>query len=206
LGASVSRRYLRPMALSVALATLGSTAGAAQLMLTPIAGAYVPTGNVYEQPGSIGTARQGTSFAFGGRLMFSTSGKLGIEVGATYAPSKVEIVTFETVSRSAHVWLGQLRLVYVLNSEWAPINIYFAGGAAVISRGGQAYEGVTGLTDLGGNLAFGALFRVSSSYRIRLEIEDYLYTTQMTFTNGETSGSRFQNDFVFSFGMSIPIG
>jgi hypothetical protein len=39
-----------------------------------------------------------------------------------------------------------------------------------------------------------------------LEIEDYLYTTQMTFTNGETSGSRFQNDFVFSFGMSIPIG
>ena len=206
MGATVSRRYLRPMALSVALATLWSTAAAAQLMLTPIAGAYVPTGNVYEQPGSIGTARQGTSFAFGGRLMFSTSGKLGIEVGATYAPSKVEIVALETVSRSAHVWLGQLRLVYVLNSEWAPINIYFAGGAAVISRGGQAYEGVTGLTDLGGNLAFGALFRISSSYRIRLEIEDYLYTTQMTFENGETSGSRFQNDFVFSFGLSIPIG
>ena len=194
------------MALSVALAASWSTAAGAQLMLTPIAGAYVPTGNVYEQPGSIGTARQGTSFAFGGRLMFSTSGRLGIEVGATYAPSKVEIVTISTVSRSAHMWLGQLRLVYVVNSEWAPINIYIAGGAAVISRGGQAYDGVTGLTDLGGNLAFGALFRVSSSYRIRLEIEDYLYTTQMTFENGETSGSRFQNDFVFSFGMSIPIG
>ncbi len=101
------------MALSVALAALWSTAAAAQLMLTPIAGAYVPTGNVYEQPGSIGTARQGTSFAFGGRLMFSTSGRLGIEVGATYAPSKVEIVTTQTVSRSAHLWLGQLRLVYV---------------------------------------------------------------------------------------------
>ena len=138
--------------------------------------------------------------------MYSASGRLGIEVGATYAPSKVEIVTISTVSRSAHVWLGQLRLVYVLNSEWAPINIYAAGGAAVVSRGGEAYEGVTGLTDLAGNLAFGALFRVSSSYRIRLEIEDYLYTTQMTFPSGETSGSRFQNDFVFSFGLSIPIG
>ena len=190
----------------VALAGAWSTAAAAQLMLTPIVGAYVPTGNVYEQPGTIGTARQGTSFAFGGRLMFSASGRLGIEVGATYAPSKVEIVTIPTVSRSAHLWLGQLRLVYVLNSEWAPINIYVAGGAGVVSRGGDAYEGVTGLTDLTGNLALGALFRVGSAYRIRLEVEDYLYQTEMTFPSGETSGSRFQNDFVFTFGLSIPLG
>ena len=190
----------------VALAGAWSTAAAAQLMLTPIVGAYVPTGNVYEQSGTIGTARQGTSFAFGGRLMFSASGRLGIEVGATYAPSKVEIVTTETVSRSAHLWLGQLRLVYVLNSEWAPINIYVAGGAGVVSRGGDAYEGVTGLTDLTGNLALGALFRVGSAYRIRLEVEDYLYRTEMTFPSGETSGSRFQNDFVFTFGLSIPLG
>ncbi len=164
-------RYLGAITLSVALAVLWSTVGAAQVMLTPIVGAYVPTGNVYEQPGAIGTARQGTSFAFGGRLMYSASGRLGIEVGVTYAPSKVEIVTAtETVSRSAHLWLGQLRLVYVLNSEWAPINIYAAAGAGVVSRGGEAYDGVTGLTDLTGNLAFGALFRVGSSYRIRLEI------------------------------------
>ncbi len=191
----------------VALAGAWSTAAAAQLMLTPIVGAYVPTGNVYEQSGTIGTARQGTSFAFGGRLMFSASGRLGIEVGATYAPSKVEIVTAtETVSRSAYLWLGQVRLVYVLNSEWAPINIYVAGGAGVVSRGGVAYEGVTGLTDLAGNLAFGALFRVGSAYRIRLEVEDYLYQTEMTFPSGETSGSRFQNDFVFTFGLSIPLG
>ncbi len=190
----------------VALAGAWSTAAAAQLMLTPIVGAYVPTGNVYEQSGTIGTARQGTSFTFGGRLMFSASGRLGIEVGATYAPSKVEIVTIATVSRSAYLWLGQLRLVYVLNSEWAPINIYVAAGAGVVSRGGEAYDGVTGLTDLTGNLAFGALFRVGSSYRIRLEIEDYLYQTQMTFPSGESSGSRFQNDFVFSFGLSIPLG
>ncbi len=190
----------------VALAGAWSTAAAAQLMLTPIVGAYVPTGNVYEQSGTIGTARQGTSFAFGGRLMFSASGRLGIEVGATYAPSKVEIVTIATVSRSAHLWLGQLRLVYVLNSEWAPINIYVAAGAGVVSRGGEAYEGVTGLTDLTGNLALGALFRVGSAYRIRLEVEDYLYRTEMTFPSGETSGSRFQNDFVFTFGLSIPLG
>jgi hypothetical protein len=200
-------RCLRPIVLSIVFAVWWSSAASAQLMLTPIVGAYVPTGNVYEEPGGIGTARQGTSFAFGGRLMYSASGRLGIEVGATYAPSKVEIVTStETVSRSASLWLGQLRLVYVLNSEWAPINIYAAGGAGVVSRGGEAYEGVTGLTDLAGNLAFGALFRIGSSYRIRLEIEDYLYTTQMTFPSGETSGSRFQNDFVFSFGLSIPLG
>ncbi len=199
--------HLRPIVAFVALAGAWSTAAAAQLMLTPIVGAYVPTGNVYEQPGTIGTARQGTSFVFGGRLMFSASGRLGIEVGATYAPSKVEIVTAtETVSRSASLWLGQLRLVYVLNSEWAPINIYMAAGAGVVSRGGEAYEGVTGLTDLTGNLAFGALFRVGSSYRIRLEVEDYLYQTEMTFPSGETSGPRFQNDFVFTFGLSIPLG
>lgn len=203
----MQERYLQSIVLSVVLALGWSTAAAAQLMLTPIVGAYVPTGNVYERPGTIGTARQGTSFAFGGRLMYSASGRLGIEVGVTYAPSKVEIITAtETVSRSAHLWLGQLRLVYVLNSEWAPINIYAAAGAGVASRGGEAYDGVTGLTDLTGNLAFGALFRVGSSYRIRLEIEDYLYKTQMTFPSGESSGSRFQNDFVFSFGLSIPLG
>lgn len=198
--------YLRPIGLAMVVAGMWINIAAAQVMLTPIVGAYVPTGNVYEQPGAIGTARQGTSFAFGGRLLFSASGRLGIEVGATYSPSKVEIVTTETVSRSASLWLGQLRLVYVLNSEWAPINVYLAGGAGIVSRGGQAYEGVTGLTDVGGNVAFGALFRIGSSYRIRLEVEDYLYQTQMTFPSGETSGPRFQNDFVFSFGLSIPIG
>jgi len=200
-------RYLRLVIPFVVLAAWWSTVASAQLMLTPIIGAYVPTGNVYEEPGGIGTARQGTSFAFGGRLMYSASGRLGIEAGATYAPSKVEIVTStETVSRSASLWLGHLRLVYVLNSEWAAINVYVAGGAGVVSRGGEAYEGVTGLTDLGGNMAFGALFRIGSSYRIRLEVEDYIYQTQMTFPSGETSGSRLQNDFVFTFGLSIPLG
>lgn len=181
--------------------------GTAQIVFTPVIGAYVPTGNLYQEPGTFGTARQGTSFAFGGRLTFSTSGKLGLEASATYAPSDVEFVTpLESVSRSSYVWLGSLRLIYVLNSQWAAVNVYLAGGPAVVTRGGEAYQGVSGLTEVGGNLALGALFRAGAGFRIRLEVEDYLYESQMTLPGGETTGALFQNDFVFSFGLSIPIG
>lgn len=204
---TVENPVVKRILLSGAVLCLGSTPAAGQVMVTPVVGAYVPTGNVYEQPGTLGTARQGTSFAFGGRLTYSSSGKLGLEATGTYAPSRVEIVTAtETIKRSSHVWLGSLRLVYVLNSEWAAVNVYLAGGPAVISRGGESYEGVSGLTEFGGNIGLGALFRVGAGFRIRLEVEDYLYESRMTFPSGETTGSRFQNDFVFSFGLSIPLG
>jgi len=179
----------------------------AQVMLTPIIGAYVPTANIYEVPGSIGTARQKTSFVAGARLLVSASGRLGIEAGAMYAPAGVNITTTAgTVSRSSNITIAHLRLLYVLNSEWAAANVYIGGGVAVVKRGGEAFQDVEGTTDIGGNLALGALFRLSSAFRIRLEIEDYLYETNFTFPTGETSGSRFQNDFVFTFGLSIPLG
>ena len=175
-------------------------------MLTPIVGAYLATGNVYEEPGALGTARQGTSFAGGGRLTFSSSGRLGFEAGLTYAPSKVQITTAAgTVDRRSNLWLGQLRLIYILNSQWAPVNVYAAGGAGVVARGGDAYQGATGLTDLAGNFALGALFRAGSGFRVRLEVESYLYKTEITFDTGETSGSKLQADFIFSFGLSIPL-
>lgn len=179
----------------------------AQVMLTPIIGAYVPTANLYEVPGSIGTARQKTSFVFGARLLVSASGRLGIEAGAMYAPSGVSVTTTAgAVSRSSNVTLAHLRLVYVLNSEWAAANVYIGGGVAAVIRGGEAFQDVGSTTDIGGNLALGALFRLSSAFRVRLEIEDFLYQTKFTFPGGETSESKFQNDFVFTFGLSIPLG
>jgi len=175
-------------------------------MLTPLVGAYLATGNVYEEPGGLGTARQGTSFAAGGRITYSSSGHLGLEVGLTYAPSRVEVITSTgTVDRRSHVWLGQLRFIYILNSQWAPVNVYMAAGPAVVSRGGDAYTGATDLTDLAGNLGLGALFRVGSGFRVRLEVEGYVYKTAITFASGETSEPKLQGDFVFSFGLSVPL-
>ena len=67
-------------------------------------------------------------------------------------------------------------------------------------------EGVQGLTDWGANLVIGALFRIGPAFRVRLEVEDYMYETEFTFSTGEKSRPRFQNDFVFTIGLSIPIG
>jgi hypothetical protein len=193
------------------LIALGLTAGAAapaaaQVMMTPLVGTYLATGNVYEESGGLGTATQGTSFAAGLRLTYSSSGRLGVEGALTYAPSKVEFTTTSgTVSRRADLWLGQLRLIYILNSAWAPINVYAAGGPAVVARGGDAYEGASGLTDLAGNFGLGALFRLGSGFRIRLEVESYIYNTSITLSTGETTGSKLQGDFVFSFALSIPL-
>ena len=75
----------------------------------------------------------------------------------------------------------------------------------MVSRGGDAYQGASGLTDFAGNLGLGALFRVGSGFRIRLEVETYVYQTEITFANGETSGAKLQGDFVFTFGVSIPL-
>ena len=199
-------RLVRLLAAVLVLGMVPANA-TAQLMLTPILGVYVPIANLYEVPGSIGTAKQKTSFIGGARLMVSASGKLGIEGGVLYGPAGISVTTTAgTVSRSANITLAHLRLVYVLNSEWAAVNVYIAGGAALVKRGGEAFQDVEGLTDVGGNLALGTIFRLGSAFRARLEIEDYIYQTEFTFPDGETSGPRLQNDVVFTFGVSIPIG
>ncbi len=201
------RSWWGRITVAVMLFGLGPAGASAQVMLTPILGLYLPTANLYEVPGSIGTARQKTSFMAGARLLVSASGQLGIEAGAMYGPAGVDITTFaSTVRRSSNITLGHLRLIYVLNSEWAAANVYIDAGVAVVKRGGEAFQEVEGLTDVGGNFALGTLFRVGSSFRIRLEIEDYIYQTEFTFSGGEKSGPRLQNDFVFTLGLSIPIG
>ena len=206
---TVMRDRWRLVRLLAAILVLGMVPAnaTAQLMLTPILGVYVPTANLYEVPGSIGTAKQKTSFIGGARLMVSASGKLGIEGGVLYGPAGISVTTTAgTVSRSANITLAHLRLVYVLNSEWAAVNVYIAGGAALVKRGGEAFQDVEGLTDVGGNLALGTIFRLGSAFRARLEIEDYIYQTEFTFPNGETSSPRLQHDVVFTFGVSIPLG
>jgi len=184
----------------------GVTPARAQVVFTPMAGTMVPTANVYEQPGAIGTARQTTAFAAGGRLTLSATGHVGLEAGLIWAPSNVRITTTAgTVDRSSSMLLGSLRLIFVLNSRWDAVNVYFAAGAGLVRRSGDAFTDVDGLTDVTGNVAFGTLFRAGSAFRIRLEMEDYLYQTRFTLPGGEQPGPRFQNDLVFSLGVSIPI-
>ncbi len=188
-------------------ALIVATPANAQVMITPVAGGFVPTSNLYEEQGTLTTARQSTAFAFGIRALLSASGLIGIEGSILYVPSDLNITTSSTgeVSRSAESWYGSVRGILVLNSVYAPANIYFAAGVGIVSRRGEAFSGATGATDVTGNLGLGALFRLSSSLRIRLEIEDYLYTARFAFPDiGETI-DRFQNDLIFTAGLSIPL-
>jgi len=201
----VQRGRLAAMVCAGALWLTGPAA--AQVVITPVAGGLVPTSNLFEEQGTLTTARQATAFAFGVRALISATGLLGLEGSVFYVPSDLKITTTATgeVSRSAEMWYGSLRAIFVLNSVYAPLNLYFGGGVGIVSRTGDAYSGATGATDVTGTLALGALFRLNSSLRIRLEMEDYLYNARFAFPDIGETVDRFQNDLIFTAGLSVPL-
>ncbi len=97
---------------------------------------------------------------------------------------------------------GLYRLTPQPDAIWA---IHLGGGVALLSHGGDFWDGVDGTTDIGGVLNVGATFEVSEQVGIRLDVEDFLYAAKFT-DNGEETDSKFQNDLVFTGGIAIMVG
>ncbi|MEE8550953.1 MAG: hypothetical protein V3T08_06825, partial [Gemmatimonadota bacterium] len=104
-------------------------AQAPQFELVPYVGAFVPLGDLSDQPLDSGgmTVKQSASLAFGGRAVLWLAGPVGVEGSLLYAPSEAETAV-AGVTRDAYVWAGAGRLLLKLGVPGAPVHFLLDGG------------------------------------------------------------------------------
>lgn len=199
---------LSPLFLGVLALPVTATAQT-RVDLTPFIGVYFPLANAVNQNGT--QLSQTFSAAFGARLAIWGS-KLGVEVGGAFAKSGVSDQFDPPVPGS--IALGSFRVLVPLAQGTTSClmtvggcqpSVYVSGGFGFIKRGGQAWQGTTGLLNLTGSLGMGVRIPASPKLTVRVDGEVLLYSAQFgSATLGPTS-SQFQEDVVLSAGLWIPL-
>jgi len=109
----------------------------------------------------------------------------------------------------AYVVTGELSLLVSVKPRAAAASVYLTGGVGIVAHGGDAYGGFLHTTGWGPVVGVGARLRAGSSFVIRAGLEDYLYNFNPDLPSvwgGGPIGTQFQNDLVFSLGLSVSVG
>lgn len=199
------------------LASMSATRAYGQLPgldLEPYIGVYIPFTDIVDAADIVGdvpdVVSQKEAFVIGGRVSLGLLPTLAIEGNAMYAFSEAEAEDGGSVEAAdAHVWAADGRLVLRLLP--GPVSPHIGGGIALIGRGGDAFEEVTGgKTDVGGVVGAGLKVKLPGIIALRGDADVFLYSAEFTVepTPGEelSLGSQFQADLVLSAGLVISLG
>lgn len=185
-----------------------------RLTLSPFAGGYVPTTDVFNRivdnqgqsiPLKIG---QDPALLFGGRLGLQFT-RFGIEASAAYTPSNLNIIEGYP-TQDGSVFLGSLDLMYVIfQAPFSPVSIYAIGGGGLVSHGGDFYSALQSTSDVAGNAGFGARFGLGPVIGLRFDVRDYIYSFQPRVAVDRTTSvgltARLQNDLVATVGLEFSL-
>jgi hypothetical protein len=147
---------------------------------------------------------QRTSVAFGGQAMAWLGSHVALRAHAFSAPSEVGpeahgLHDLEPVpARVTTVGLDALVRVAGLPTGG---RVFLAGGAVLIRRSGQAYEGFKGLGDVGGTLGVGSQFRLTDRLSLQADFRTLLYQLRLTDPDGLEYPSEFQTDVLGHVGI-----
>lgn len=201
-----------------------------QTRITTYGGVYTPANTIsdYSVAGGGASAnfnlKHKAGFVLGANAMHWVNPRFGFEGSAGYGWSDLKANFSGTTgqafafsgSQTAHVLLGNAKLLLGITPPDANAFIYAGIGPAIIARGGDAYklsstEKLDGLTDLGGVLAVNARVKLTDFIGLKLGVDSYLYSASLKYrdsadpTNNFDFGSRFQSDFVVSAGLSFAL-
>jgi len=187
--------------------------GTAKAEFAPFVGVYVPTAkSVDEQSGSdFIRSKQKTTVVFGSRVGVRVSDRVAVEGSFGYAPSKLKTdfnltgIGSGTDETAGTVMLINGRLLLGFGPRAGNTSWHFIVGGGAIIRGGDAWSGVGGKTDIGGAVGVGARFKVGPTLAVRADIEDNLYSAKFDFSGTESS-SKFQNDIAAAVGLAVSLG
>lgn len=186
---------------------------------TPAVGVYLPLSNAVDENGV--TLKNKTSYVVGARAAVWVNARAGVELSVGYSGSGITVNdNGSTADTTGHVFLASIRGLYGLSKGTsgcfefvggAPTKclpaLYFTAGLGLVSRGGDGWSGVTGTSNISGEVGLGYRVPLNSSMALRVEGEAFLYSAsfgQSGFSG--TTTSKFQEDFVLSAGLAIPLG
>ena len=207
-------RGARLVAFGVAVAT---TPCAGQFEVTAYAGGYAPSadamngadftcadvGAVNGSGLSCGSpTKHASAPVVGGRVTGWLSTRVAVEGSVGYAASGV-------LRLPAHVVTGGVSMLVSVKPRSATASGYFTGGVGAAAHGGDAYPPyLLHTTGWGFVVGLGARLRAGPSLAIRAALEDYLYNFSPHLSSGVQggpTGTLFQNDLVFSLGLSVRV-
>ncbi len=179
---------------------------AAQLVpeVTPYAGAYHALSPTIELADGT-SATQQTALLLGARLTMAPLGIVGLEGSVAWSPSNVE-ATAPATGGSASLFLVSARAIFNLIPLGPAGGLYAAAGGGVVARSGDFYQGLTGTTSFGGNVALGVRLGLGGVVKLRLEVEDFIYSVSLESAGGAATDSKLQNDLAGTVALSLPIG
>lgn len=202
-----------------------------RIVVTPYAGAFVPTGKLarfgHNAPSNAGLGlQQRNGLALGANASYWFTDRTGIEVGGMYAFSDAKSLAgpgggmpgFPAAgTRTAYVLAGSARLMLNILPISERTAVRFGIGPAVIRHDGTAYKAdetgvLSGLTDYGAALSLCTKLPLGNVVNVRLRAEDYIYRSEIRYFHGTGGGAsdlvfdaRTQHDLVFSAGLQMII-
>ena len=218
---------MRSIAVAFALVLTPALSAFAQTRVdfTPTVGIYFPLADLADQDPAFTyqdaiTVRQDVAPMLGVRVAVWPGTRAGLELSLGYSASGLN--DERSIEAPGHLWVGSLRLLLGLaqgssactSSEGGCLPaLYAAGGVGLITRRGDAWNGVSGTSNLG--LSLGAGYRIpAGAVAVRIEGEALLYSSSFT-QSGTTTfsqagipgnpGAHFQKDLLLSIELTIPL-
>jgi hypothetical protein len=192
----------------------GTTHGQLQLDVAPLVGGYASFTSFTSPPdpflfGRTTDLSQGTGVALGGQVTVWPGSGLGLRAYAATSASSVgptnrDIVTRDAVS--ARVTLAGAELVLPISTLESGTTIYLAGGAGMIRRSGDAYEGHEGTTDLTGTGGVGSRLPIADRLSLQLDARVAVYRLALSDDTGAMYGAATQADILAQVGLVWRLG
>lgn len=211
----------------VATVGLAATAGA-QWRVTGFGGVYAPTTNIGKYTAVSGTTsaeiamKHKTGFIVGLNANRWFAERAGFEGTFGYVNSDAttsaaiggSLPIAGSVTNSGYLFLGAAKLLYGITPHESRQLFYLSAGPAIIGAGGSAYKDQGGVkmdrsTSVGGVAGVAARMHLNELLCLKLGADDYMYSSKVKLVDTTTPantvemGSKFQNDLVFSAGVSV---
>jgi hypothetical protein len=209
----MSRRPLVAAGSLLALALVSTPAVAqSKFEFTPYVGAYFPTKPlVADTSGGATIFETNSGPAVGGRLTYWVSPRVGLEGSFGVASSKTHLFagTTELEFRSS-TYMADARVLFQVNNPSSPTGLHLSGGVA-LTKASNAFFSLADEVDqltydpsIGFVVGAGVSRRIASGLRLRIDLEDRIYTAKFDVPSGGTDiDDETQHDIVFSTGLAF---
>ena len=179
---------------------------------TPFVGLYVPAKPLIADTSGGATIIETTSGpVIGGRVTYWVSPRVGLEGSFGLAASKTHLFAGSTeIDFRSTTYMADAKVLLQVTNPSAPTGLHLAGGVA-LTRASNSFFSLSDELDqltyepsIGFVLGAGVSRQIGSALRLRIDLEDRIYTAKFDAPGGFLDvDDEGQHDVVFSTGLSF---
>jgi len=205
----------RPVAAAMVLALLAglSVPAVAQsrFEFTPYVGLYVPTRALVTDTSAAAIIETTSGPVVGARVTYWVAPRVGLEGSFGLAPSKMHLFAGSTeIEFRSTTYMADARVLVQVNNPGSTTGLHLTGGVALTRASNSFFTLADDLGQLkyepsiGFVLGAGVSRRIGSEVRLRIDLEDRIYTAKFDSPGGFLDADdETQHDIVFSTGLAF---